>query len=448
MPVQIFDKECYEDLWRKLLPGSYTQPIEDEAQGHGFDIPAAQAAIMEFFEMQLNLSQQSYFLKPHSIQTGPIATSATKAVGTVTIRRAAPALGELILDRGTVLEAFMTDSFGGQLLLGRYLLTTPLTIPEGTGVVADVPVEAEFQGYTGNLQFPDQVVEFEELGRLAVPSVVLAVNELQTDAAAAVLAPIDQFNDSLVGRYFRFVGGGLASENVAVPRRITDFISPDRIRFDPPLDNALDVGLQPTAEIEEYSDLGLTVESSSVMVGGTSNALGAIGDDRRQGKVPNESDDAFRARICDLADIISPAAIIRIVDRILTPLGIPFRLKETADIESLMGFTWDIHPYDVGDLSEIVKLPGSQLIGQGFVWLSETSLRRFFIICVGRRNTGEFGAAYDSTFFFSGFANAWDVFAFDGFAIGFDAAIGQVWEAVNQARAAGVGFIIVIDPNL
>ena len=66
-----FPKEHFLNLWRAIFPRSYTQPIEDENDGESFDVPSAQAAIMEHASEAFEISQQAYFLKPHSIQTKP-----------------------------------------------------------------------------------------------------------------------------------------------------------------------------------------------------------------------------------------------------------------------------------------------------------------------------------------------------------------------------------------
>ncbi len=65
------------------------------------------------------------------------------------------------------------------------------------------------------------------------------------------------------------------------------------------------------------------------------------------------------------------------------------------------------------------------------------------MICVALSSAGEFGAPYDATLVLN--PNAWDVMAYDGFAIEYAATLGALFDQVNAARAAGVCFDIVLD---
>lgn len=450
-------KEDYLELWRSIFPEFYTEPIETEADGRGFDVPSAQAAMVAAFERSANLSHQSYYLKPHSIQTESVARGPRKASGTVLVRRQAPNLGDVLLVAGTRLRAEMMSSYGDQLFLGHCLTTADVTLPEGDGSTFEVPVEAEFQGYSGNLEFPGLIVGVEPQGRASVPSIVAfstsSVTRIVRRVSASEQTQWDHFTDGMVGRYVRVVqvSESLATADVsAVPRRITGtWVNGEEVGIlvSPPLDPA-DDNKTMLVEVEELADLGVVVSQPGLVIGGRSDALGAIAADRGQGRVVGETDDQFAERLCNLSDVVSPAAIVRIIDGILTPLGIPWRFKETGDPETLMGFTWDVHPWDFGGLPEIVKPPGSELVGQGIVWLDYDTFRRFFIICVGRRGIGDFGFGYDYTTHPPGTPNAWDVGFYDGRPLGWSAALGALWEAVDQARAGGVGFVIMVDPSL
>src|SRR5262252_565380 len=168
MPLQPFSKDDFLDLWRRVLPGSYTQPIETEGDGIGFDVPSSHAAMWAEVEVSLNLSQQGYYLRAHSGATGPIAASAQKALGSVLVARAAPTIGALVLPVGTIFRAVSRNSNGGELFLGRYLSTAEVTLPQGSVGPFTVPVEAEFPGYTGNL-WAGYITEFEQLGAAEVP---------------------------------------------------------------------------------------------------------------------------------------------------------------------------------------------------------------------------------------------------------------------------------------
>lgn len=441
-------KDDFLDLWSRVLPGTYTAPIKGERGGRGMDVPCLQARIWELYCEHLEISTQAYYLLPHSTQTRPESAGQQKASGLIYLQRAAPVNGDMVIPAGTVFEARVTDSYGASLLIGRYLSTMPVLLPDGDGSPILVPVEAEFPGYAGNID-AGLITNAEPQGRSEVSAVVTTVG-----TALQVIDPTgitDSWNPEVLGRQARLVGP-LVSENANLPRRITAFAdsNPQTIGFLPALSSAADVGVQIVVEIEELSDFGITVTQPDPITGGTGGTLDAIATDRGQGRVAGETDDELRFRLSELADTISPNAIRRVLDCILKPCGIRFTMTETGDVQGLMGFTWDLHPYDFGQVAPIGKTAGSQYVGQGGVWLDETMYSRFFLISVSCPDAPDAqGLAYDD----GPFPNAWDHQFYDGDAAelidsNYTRCIAQAWEAVNAARAAGVGFIIVQNCNL
>ena len=71
-------------------------------------------------------------------------------------------------------------------------------------------------------------------------------------------------------------------------------------------------------------------------------------------------------------------------------------------------------------------------------YLDYERFRGFFWIEVANLGIGEFGFAYDA-----GPSNAYDVSAYDGFPAGAAVLYRGLWQAVNRARAEGVGFDLV-----
>lgn len=440
MPLEPLDKEGFLALWRRVLPESYTGPIEREGGGVGMDLPASQAAQWAEVERALNLSQQGYYLRRHSAQTELPAGLAKLATGNVLVHRAAPTQGVLVLPQGTPLLAVTTDSLGDRLVLGRYFSTAEVTLTETVGPFT-VPVAAEFQGYTGNLE-PNYITEFEALGRASVPSLVATATRLQR---AAVVTQEDRFDPGIVGRYVRLVGA-LTSENALLPRKVvgtfTDGSGELGIEVDLALD-AADLGASVTVEVEEYADLGLTVTQPAAITGGVPDGLGAIGTDRGRGRAEGESEENYRQRLAALADIISPASHIRILDRILGSAGIGYEYLEAGDVDSLMGFTWGVHPWGYGELGFQARGPGGELVGQGLVW--PIRMRRFFMVLVDRSGLGEFGMPWGNLAnpgYPPGFPNAWGLGIWGGYPVGFYSLIAQLWQELDAARAAGVAFLI------
>jgi len=462
MGCKPFTDSDYEELWRRILPNSYTQPIEDEGQGQGFDVPALQAEIWARFEDAANVSQQAYFLKPHSIQTAEEAKSGRKATTTVQITRAAPANGAINLPIGTLFDAAVTSSLGDPYPLGRFKLISALLFGDGVSGPLAAPLEAEFVGYTGNTR-EGTINAFSSLGKLTVPGVVA----LGTGGAAEKIVETpdptesqDIFSSTLIGRFFRVTNDSptFASENGLQIRQIVAFEnSPRAIIFTPALDDLSDVGAAVLVEVEEYSELGFTVTQPDPSIGGRGDALAAIATDRRQGRVLGESDQAFRDRLCNLEDTISPGAIQRICDRIMGPCNLCCRLIETRDIDTMIGFVWDLHMYDyfepappnpTNGLVQVIKVSDSEIVGQGIVWTGPGTSTRYFALGIERGNQGEFGFPYDATDVQAPLpANAWDNAFYDGSPIGFLSKVGQLHEAVDQARAAGIRFDLFIDPS-
>jgi len=420
---QPITKEELLEVWRRIFPPSYTVPIEEESAGQGFDMPSTQAEQLAAAASIVNTITQAYYLKPHSIQTALPAGGAEKSIGMVTLTRAPPLAGDYELDAGTQLLAVQEGTRGERIEGVLFNLLSALTLPAGSTVPVDAPIIAERAGYQGNVR-AGTISAFALRGRASVAADVIADNSVMDDGTP------DRFTLGMVGQFIRFPSGA----NVGTfPRKITvvteEAETTTVIVDGPPL--LLETGAQ--VEVLEFADLRISVTQPEPTMSGCQAFLDAIGSDRNAGRAVGESDESYRERLCALDDTISPAAILRIAGRILSPLGIGYVLKETRDPNGLRGFVWDLDPFDFGDLSN-----GQVLLD------SECGAVRFFILCVGNGNQGEFGAPYDSPFP----DNAWDVLAFDGFAAEYRAALGALYDAVEAARAAGICWELVLDTTL
>jgi len=81
-----------------------------------------------------------------------------------------------------------------------------------------------------------------------------------------------------------------------------------------------------------YGDSSITVYQSAYPTQlGRSADLDGLADNRGLYRVPNETDNALRLRIRALPDVVSPDAIVRSCNRILTPLGLPYDLIEVFE---------------------------------------------------------------------------------------------------------------------
>lgn len=436
-------------LWRSILPGEYTEAIEQEAAGAGFDIPSLQAAIFAGFEENLNVSQQAYFLRQHSIQSGATAGKGAKARTTLQLFRRAPVLGDILIQQGRRFVATATDSNGGELVLGHFLAVEAVTLPQGNGGPVAVLVEAEFEGYAGNV-WEGVITSFEPQGHLSVAAVITAPGEVRRSLAPADING-DQFNLGLVGRMIRFVPSGtLTTPDALVPRVVVGAFEVSgqvALQFSPPL-LAADVLQTVHVEVEELEDLGVSVTQPDPAIGGSVDTLAAVGAERKIERQENDTDEDFVDRLVQLPDTVSPAAMERILARRLDPFGIGWCLRETGDVDGLMGFTWDLHPWDFGKVCGCTDPPepsGSELVGSGIVWMSGSTATRFFIVCVKLTNVDLVAFAWNSTDPTGDFPPAWGLFVWDGVDAAFSAAVSRAYDELNAAREAGVGFAIVLD---
>lgn len=427
MALPVFDRDFYLELWRRVLASDYVLGIEEGGNGQGLDVPAVLAAMWERYEEAINVTQQAYYLKAHSTQTGEPASGAQFAAGSVEMRRAGNAEGVVTIPAGTVVEAHLLGSRGQDILQATFAVLVDVTLPAGDPGPVTLAIEATRAGRESNVA-AGKIDRFAELGRAEISCTPIAVNELRDTGAP------DVFSEAMVGRYVRLVG---LPSGVTFPRRITSVIAgaTNRATVDPPLDPG-DVGAAITAEVEEWADLGLTVVNPQPTTGGRHAMLDQIGADRAAGRAAGESDASYRDRLAVLEDIISPAAIERIATRVLAPLGVAFQLLETR--REITGGIWDVDPWDVGGVFEIPPgvLPGadSQVFAGGHVWLSGAELTRFFMLHVAPGNHGEFGGAWD--------VDPWDEHAWDGFPVVYNAAIGALHHQIAKAKLGGVRFVI------
>jgi len=272
---------------------------------------------------------------------------------------------------------------------------------------------------------------------------VLSGDQVQRQTPGPGSPVTDRLTLGMVGRYVTLVG---LPTGVTYPRQITGVdVSTQRAYLDPAL-TAADVGGSCTLQVVEWADLGLTVTQPAAAAGGRLGWLDAIGRDRNAGRVLGEPDAAYRERVCQLADTISPAALRRTIDRVLSNCGIAWDFQETRDVAKLKGFVWDLDPLDFGQVAPIPRDPAGDLYGEGAVLLNQSMAWTFFLVRVGLGNAGEFGFPFDAIN--PTFPNAWDWAFFDGTPVGYNSCIGQLWESLNGARLAGVNFLILRDPGL
>jgi hypothetical protein len=419
MPFDPITAEQFLAVFRAVNPSSYARALEEAGDGQGFDTVAGAAALFERLSAALVASVGAYYLLPHSTQTAPPAGGAARATTTATIRRL-PASAPYALDLAAGYPiATRYRGPRGDVVGPAFRLAEEVTLG-AADLEVGVAIEAVRPGFAGNVR-ASQFVGFAELGRLDVPGASISGNTIATTGA------FDRVTRAQAGRLVSFPAG--TPNALEGPRRIVAVTDLGGGAASVIVSGAPLVTATQDVEILELADLGIELVVEDDATGGRAAVLDAIGAERNVPRRLGESDTAYRDRVSTLADTVSPAAMLRIAERILSPLGIGFRLRETRDLDSWPGFVLDVDALDYGGPFE------------GYVDLCDAATS--FVIEVGLSGAGEFGAAYDA-----GDENALDWLALDGFAVTYSAALGALWSELDAARAAGVCFDVVLDPSL
>lgn len=212
--------------------------------------------------------------------------------------------------------------------------------------------------------------------------------------------------------------------------------------LDASLTDDLLVGWEMVSWTDPVLGFGITVTNPAQPQGGTSAMLDELGSERDIFRASNESDLSFSQRVHQLADTVSPNAIQRAANRIMEPYGFAACFRETGSY-LWRGFFYDggnalLQPSEVDAWDVDFTLQPSR---RHRTWLDYLEFRAFFWIGVPQLGWGEFGFAYD--------VGAWDAYDtvgpnylafYDGYPWATTAFYLSIYNAVDAARAAGVGF--------
>lgn len=206
--------------------------------------------------------------------------------------------------------------------------------------------------------------------------------------------------------------------------------------------------------ILDWRDLGFELAQIDAPSGGRDAILRILGEERGAFQQDGENDDAFRERAARLADAVSPNAINRTVNQILSEFGFE---GGACDVQNgFQGFFLDVDPsfspgvvsaldlYEDGDLFPLDK---TQLI------LNKLEAKGFFFVKVPRIGLGESGPFLDESpvlqILSTGelITNAADSAFLDGFAGVANQIYSRIFNAIETQRAGGIGFTLIIDPN-
>lgn len=196
-----------------------------------------------------------------------------------------------------------------------------------------------------------------------------------------------------------------------------------------------------------WTTLGIEVTNPDYPTGGVAPMLDELGEERAIFRSAGEGDDSYRERIAKVADTVSPNAIRRIGNRIFATYGATMCLREVG-LEKLRGFFFDGDPSSndpavafAFDL-DFAARPQDRFK----VVLDYTEMRAFFMIGVPPMPLPEFGFGYDEGLINAHDSNPWLSF-YDGFPITTAILYRTAWQAIEKARAYGVGFEIYLESN-
>jgi hypothetical protein len=164
--------------------------------------------------------------------------------------------------------------------------------------------------------------------------------------------------------------------------------------------------------------------------GGVDAQLESLGMERGGGRQTGETEDNYRSRLRRLDDTVSGPGIERTARRIVQQLTGTVRPTVVVVDHYAIGPAGDVDPFDSIEGPEDQKgnPPGS------IVWLSEEDSKTGFTIYISSLPEIAEGLVVE--------VSAADVYAVDVLAPASYAGYQRVWEAVNRARAAGVGFYL------
>lgn len=229
----------------------------------------------------------------------------------------------------------------------------------------------------------------------------------------------------------------------------------------------------PTPEIETATwrvldwatDMGIVVTNAASPEGGRLGFLDQIGAERGISRATGESDDAYAKRVAQIVDTVSPNAIRRAANRVLSTTGSAACLREVGDTAYFPGLFYDAGGSATGDSThgpdpfsgdpsrmfaydmDFAARPSDRFK----LWLDSVEMRAFFLVGVPFLQLGENGFFYDGAIgdaFTS--LNPYDApptlhTFFDGDAPGASSTYRAVWNAIAAAKAAGVGYDLYVE---
>lgn len=196
-----------------------------------------------------------------------------------------------------------------------------------------------------------------------------------------------------------------------------------------------------TWRLLDWKDRGLVLQSVTLAEGGRDADLDLHGEDRRIPREDGEQDLDYYRRISTAADIASPKALLRAVNRHLQPTGKTGRVIDVGN--EVLGFYWDIDFWDYYGPGD--KYPENQWK----LYLSHWEAFGHFYVLVPWLADGEFGMFWDNgpykylapnNKFVGPF---WDEGFMDGYAVTAATVYKNIYKDVDDRKAGGVTWTLI-----
>lgn len=324
-----FSKDDLIEVWRRDMDPGYTQPLESEDGGRGLDPISGLSAILARSSTAVLNSTQALFLKPHSTQLAPPASGAKFATGQVELFRGIIVGDSVVLDEGDEIVAQFFGVNGEDEDAPVFEVVSDTIIPSGTEGPTLIDVRCSRPGFQGNVP-PGTEGRFPERrgGEFVVVNVTASV--VTVDIAAG-----DRFVPTMGKMFFRFTSG----PNQGLYGGLSIF-SETQAAIDTFSVALVNQGAGTGEVVDVNTILGARIVFPNGTSGGRSGELDMLARERTTiGRALGENDDDFRDRVATLPDVVSPNAVIRAVQSVLEPLGIPFQFIEV--FQQGVGFFFD-----------------------------------------------------------------------------------------------------------
>lgn len=231
--------------------------------------------------------------------------------------------------------------------VGQYLVITASANPSNVGKIARIAsfIPPNPTANVGSSAVLEPMAAFESTTVMGtfIPGELV---KILVPAPVAGFATLVAQHVGLGGRT-RF-GLAMANGSIAVGNTLLGVTSGatatvDQLTGDPTL--LAEVGTASWRVLDWPSDMGVTVTNAAQPAGGRLGYLDAIGSERNVPRAPGEGDDSYRARVGEVADVVTPNAIRRNLTRVLGT--IPYCFREVGSA-LLPGFYFDRPVGDVG----------------------------------------------------------------------------------------------------